>query len=567
MVFKPLTKEQYTAARQKFSHEEVMAFEIQRKADLQPDNLKGRIVDKVTEKNASAVENIKKSYQEKGAKRLPYELAAIGDTVQAVTAPISETASTLLNPVIKKAGQALDFMGKNAGAAQPLVDIYKKIGKKGIETAVKTEDKLNKKVPEVRQVAKPALDIASGAADIIGVGEIASNVVKNVVKGGITTKNLLKTTPSTETIDNAVGKITQGLDKNVTKEKSALMDIDTKGVKTYKDLNVPTTEKIPVLANQVDEVYLKDSNLYKIKDLNTIEYTKAGSKVTTNHVNQALKDLTELYTNTGDKLARKEIRDLYKRATTKGLTRNEVNELSRKYGIEFETKAYGKKGEPLTSVSAQSIENTRSGLKDTANMGLSQTEISAIKNLNKRMSNLFALKKRNEVMIEAVNKAKNQTQKRGLASELASKVTKFIDIISGRSLSGALKGILPGSASYDRLNALDLEKQLSKNLKVINDAVDTGDESIINNVIKNISNQQSINMENALLPTIRPTIEQAAQNIPQGNTIVDPQVAQQEQQKQVAITNLIKLIDLKERSGQNTAEFKKLLESIIKSNQ
>jgi len=315
-------------------------------------------------------------------------------------------------------------------------------------------------------VEKPlAGAIEKGAKSTINIGsELASNLPRATEKLYTVAKESIN---PVITAEKAAGEILQGKTSDLFKGLEAIKSVDTKGVKTFAELNSKLENKIPELAKVVDSNLAQDTTKYSLNDLATIKPTKAGGKVSVNYIDNALNQLDELYAKTGDTVAQADIKDLINTAKTQGLTRLEVNDIARTYGQEFGDKAFSKLGDPLTSVNAQMFENTRRGLKEVARTGINSTE--AIK-ADKLMSSIYNTKTLIKKNVEAVNKLKNKIEERGLLEKIGHGVSKYADILSGGSLRGIVGGILPRGAGYKTLNALDLEELLQRNLKIINEA-------------------------------------------------------------------------------------------------
>lgn len=297
--------------------------------------------------------------------------------------------------------------------------------------------------------------------ELIDGGARATSKIANVVS---------ETVKPTISVEKATGQVLQGKEGMVKQGIEALKSVDTKGVKTFKDLDLKLTDKISTLAKQVDDDLAKDTTKYSLDNLITKQPTKTGGQVAINYVDNALNQLDELYTATGDVVAKADIQDLINTAKTQGLSRLEVNDIARTYGQEFSGKAFSKVGEPLTSVNAQMFENTRKGLKDVARAGINGTEA---KKADALMSKLYNVKTLIQKNIEAVNKLQQRIEERGLAEKIGHTVSKYADILTGGSLRGFIGGLLPRGAGYKTLNALDLESLLERNLKIIQDASKT----------------------------------------------------------------------------------------------
>lgn len=286
----------------------------------------------------------------------------------------------------------------------------------------------------------------------------------------------------------AMGQILQGQTKDISTGFKALKNIDLKDINTYKDFGGRIKEGIGTLAKQVDETLDLDTNLYKQKDLLSEAVTTGGKKIKTDYVARGLNQLKELYTSIGDDVEAGNLGELIRKVKTEGLTRRQVNDLARTYGEEFGSKAFGKTGEPLTSINAQLFEGTRKGLKEVARKGMEGTKAKA---LDENISNLYRIQKLIAKNEEAVNKLSQRIQERGLLEKMGHHASKVADILSGGSLRGMIGGLLPRGAGYKVMNALDLEQVLSRNLKIIEKALESGDDIATQKIIDKLSEPTS----------------------------------------------------------------------------
>jgi len=267
-----------------------------------------------------------------------------------------------------------------------------------------------------------------------------------------------------KTPEQALGQISQGKVEDIKPVQNALESIDTSGVETFKDLQGRIKASIPEYARRVDAELLKDTGIYKLKDLAIKRQTAGGRIVSTDYVTKALTDLAELHRKIGDKVSEGNTKEILAKAKKEGLNRYEVNNISRQYGIEFGSKAFNKMGDPLTSVNAQAFENTRSGLKLVAREGLGGTEAKA---LDKKLSDLYDTQKLIDANVEAVNKLKQKINERGLIEKAGYLLAKYGDMLTGGSIRGFVGGLLPRGAGYKVMNALDVELALRKNLDIV----------------------------------------------------------------------------------------------------
>lgn len=284
-------------------------------------------------------------------------------------------------------------------------------------------------------------------------------------------------------VPEAAGQIVQGKTKDIVPALKSIASVDVADVKTFKDLASKFDDKIGELAAKVDSDLGLDTTRKSLSDLVVNAKTASGKAVVMNPVDDALKQLDELYTTTGDKVSAANIKEIMAAAKADGLTSLEVNDIARKYGREFGTKAFGKTGEPLTSVNAQLYENTRKGLKSVARSGIKGSEAKAADELMSSIYNTQNLVKKN---VEAVNRLKQRIQERGILEKAGHMASKYADILTGGSIRGLIGGLLPRGAGYKVMNALDLEEALSKNLQIIKKAAGSGSEKEILDALKSL---------------------------------------------------------------------------------
>lgn len=320
------------------------------------------------------------------------------------------------------------------------------------------------------QIAGNILGAESTANTITKGAGITKNVTSNLVnnaKSVIKSDNAQNLISPKKDVVGATGEILQGKPTDIAKGTRALNAIDTTGVKTYADLGTKINDSIKTLSQTVDSELAKDTTKTKLSDLNTKLKTKSGNIVQTNYVNTALEHLRELYQKTGDIKSAADIDELIKTANSDGLTKLDVNNIARVYGVEFGDKAFSKTGDPLTSVNAQLFETVRKGIKDKARSGMGGE---AAKTADKTISDLYSTKKLIDKNTEAVNKLQQKISERGVFEKAGYLVSKYADILTGGSIRGIVGGILPRGAGYKTMNALDLQSRLSKNLEIINRA-------------------------------------------------------------------------------------------------
>ncbi len=400
------------------------------------------------------------------------------------------SSESLWDSLRKGESRALDVAGQGAGyvvndlALEGLKSLYHtvmpQVAQDFLEKRTKAVIHGIGEVPLIREGATSLEDIYKGAQEIFPEGmkrlEAAGNIamIPPIVKGAATalkaasaipraTGKLLWPKPNPE---QALGQVLQGKTKDLPKGKRALEAIDTSDVKTYSDLSKKLNDAIPDYARQVDAELMKDPKIYSFADLATVEKTKGGAAVTSNYVKDSLEHLQELYTKIEDPVRAGNMAELLAKAETQGLTRKEVNDIARIYGSEFGDKAFSRvTGDPLTSVNAQAYENVRTGLKDVARRGLSDTA----KELDSTLSNIYNTRRLIDKNVEAANRLRQKIDERGLGEKIGRGVLTALDVATLGTAKGAVLKLLPRGLGYKVKNFIDPEDSLARNLKTITD--------------------------------------------------------------------------------------------------
>jgi hypothetical protein len=355
--------------------------------------------------------------------------------------------------------------------------------------------KYNSLDPTTKGTIDAALGLGSFAIDVatLGAGKKAGEVAikqgtelgAKVTQAGedlfmsarpATAKIVEKLATPKPTPMEAVGEVLQGGTKDIKAGVKGLSAIDTTGVKTYQELNTKLTQEIVNLAQKVDKDLATDTTKKLLKGLTVSGKTASGTVVKYNPVERALTQLQELYTKIGDSVAAKNIKETLSIAKKQGLTNLEINDIARVYGQEFGSKAFSKMGDPLTSVNAQLYENTRKAVKQVARSGIKGSEA---KLADETMSNLYRVNDLVKKNVEAVNKLQQKIKERGLFEKISYGAIKGLDVISGGTIRGIIGGLLPRGVGYKVMNALDIEKALESNLKIIQQAINSGSDAEI----------------------------------------------------------------------------------------
>ena len=427
---------------------------------------------------------------------IPGQLATGGREIADIYQKTPETRNPITNleMILKMGGKAIETGGNVAGgiisqAAKPFTEnaylpesgTPTQAGQRIQNLLAKGQEKLGvleQAHPRATEDVKAALQWLS----LLPVGRAAEEVAPEVkvgiegtaqlAKKAVTgVKELVKPTPTKEA---ALEQVLQTKGKNLsrqaydlTKGKQALGTIDTSGIKTYTELHQRLNEAIPDLAQQVDIELAKDPKAYKLEELLTTGKSTGGAEVQQNFVKTALDNLKELYTKTNDPISAKNIDELLEEANTNGLTKKEVNDLARKYNVEFGDKAFNKKtGEAFTSVNSQTYENVRKGLKSVARKDMSP----AAKELDAKMESILNTRRLIDSNAAAVTKLRQRLTEGGLFEKIGGKAMNAIDMLTLGGAKGFVQKLFPRNLGYKTKNWLDLEKSLERNLKIINKA-------------------------------------------------------------------------------------------------
>jgi len=192
-----------------------------------------------------------------------------------------------------------------------------------------------------------------------------------------------------------------------------------------------------------------------------------GQKVKKNYVEEALDQLESEYVKTNNIRGATQVRQIREKANGEGLTIKEVNELARLHAKDLN--AYNPVTGTLSSgLAKQTAENTRQGVKET---GRSLFGNKVSQEADRAMSDLLrvkaiAAKRANEV--EKVRAGILDPTMRQRLNGLLEQALNIATLGTSRGiLSAALK--VTGKTS-GKANALELEKQLARDLKLIQEA-------------------------------------------------------------------------------------------------
>ena len=260
---------------------------------------------------------------------------------------------------------------------------------------------------------------------------------------------------------DTIAKIAQETDpKMIESMAKGLDEINTKGVRTYEDLQNAANNTIRPLMDLAEEIRMKYPTPKPLNDL-VIKYKEGSKSISINPVDNAINHLQELYSQNGDYKGYVKLQNFKEKANTIGLSPSEVNALAVEYGRQKRGFSDAT-GRPLTSVNGQLYEATRSQLKQVSRDMVPDKTLAII---DQKVHNIIDLKSNVEDIVAKVQQLKNKVETRGLLERASRLTMKLIDAATFHSLRGAAQAIFPSNVGTKQMNYLQIEEALTNNLK------------------------------------------------------------------------------------------------------
>lgn len=379
-------------------------------------------------------------------------LRSVGAVTEGAFAPITEA------PVIK---QALDFIGEKIGNTEVGQKLARKI-QENPETAQDIMDIVNTlTLGGGKAIEKP---ITVGVEKAVAGG-------KEALETGIKTLKTKEAIKTASQVDDLVGKIVQGTEKDISRAKKALGDIDTTNIKSYKDLSGALNDKVSNLTSKLDDILSQNTTKIQLEDAKNI--IKVGEKsVEHNFVKDAISQLEEYFTKINDIKGRETITQLKNKFKTDGVTIKDINDLARLHGEKMN--AYNSSGELASGLTKQGAENTRAGLKSTARDLFGDN---VFKEIDSEISNVIRTRDLVDNVSKKVTQLQQKINERGFGEKVGRLVFQVADKFTGGGLKGFVQSFVPRGEGLKIMNALDLERSLNKNLKLLDKAMNSKTES------------------------------------------------------------------------------------------
>ena len=278
------------------------------------------------------------------------------------------------------------------------------------------------------------------------------------------------------TMDDIAWAITQAKDPRQAKnmiEWLTEFDFSKADDITYETLWSNVKQKIQTMIKSVDGITIKysapvdDLAVVTTKQWDNLIWDIWGIapewSITRNYWKEWLELLKGHYEELWDNQMILELAELWSK---KVVTGKDINRLARMIPSDDALNTFAKNGSPKTWKLAQSVENLRKWIKTTVRqLAWDNTEV--LTNLDKRISNLISLDEQIKKNIEWVRGLKNKIVPRTMWEKVWRMLSNVIDTISMWTWRGLVTWSLKGNVGNKVLNRLDVEKNLAKNLKLL----------------------------------------------------------------------------------------------------
>lgn len=260
-----------------------------------------------------------------------------------------------------------------------------------------------------------------------------------------------------------------------------------KAIKTYDELEdaIKSTER--EIVAQEDDLLRQFPD--KITDWTTTETVKwlwdQVDDVTRDYLDEWI-ELLKKY-NKNDPAAMKELEMLQNTKNTEWLTRFEAKELARKLWVKLSKKFYNSNDELRNSMSAESYEQIRRWIQNAVRDRLPDQ---TLRNLDIEYSNLKAFEWLTDDMAEKVNTLTQKIKNTWPFEKLWRKIGDAVNYVTGKSVKWLVEKFLPSNMWNKINNSIDMEIELTKNLKELvrlNGAIDT-----LNNTLNSSASKSAI---------------------------------------------------------------------------
>lgn len=359
---------------------------------------------------------------------------------------------------------------------------------------------------EIQKTDSTLPSIAKSGVIGAGIGTVAGGAL-GAGLGAVPSIQASRAITRQRKVEDTVNRVLQGDTKDIKTGIKAISQVDFDGVKTYKDALERVGEQIGTVARKLDDTFDTDKTPRLLDTLSSATDVN-GQVVKKNYVKDALNQLENYYNKTNNIAESVKIQQLRQKASTQGLTVGEINDVARLHGKDLS--GYNISGELASGLSKQAAENTRKGVKETARTLFGNK---VAKQADEELTNLIRVRDLFQEMTEKVN----DIEKKIITGKLPARVVRFVidnaDILTGGALKSMFRSLTLSRGQGQHLaNALDLEKQLSKNLNFLKKALasDASEKTIIDSLeeyIKSVSTKPLLQLpeRSSVLPK-KPTL-------------------------------------------------------------
>lgn len=391
--------------------------------------------------------------------------------------------SNILQSVGAVAGGAVDVIGKGLLGAARLIPGEKYVEKAVGDVAGVTGEAISSAIPEETKQAIADWTSAhpEAAANLGAIVDIASIIPAG--KGASMVKGAVKLESEASKLAKA-GEVTQRIVQpskpelfNADVAAQTFKDIPVDKIKTYSELKKTLDMKNNSDLAKVTAELSKDTTPYRLPNF---EINKNGIKF--NPVSEAIITLDNLAKDTFDSKLMGEL-NKFGAVTKDGvklskdtIVQNDVNELAKLMG-KYEN-SFKESGGMLKGDKYIKAENIRSSLKDIARTGMSEE----VANLDRLVSSRITINKAINNIANKVGREIQSAQKLGAFRKLVKFGVNASDVLSGRLVSTVIREL----SRNGKLTGLELEKELTKNLKLLQEATATKDVNKMRQFLKGV---------------------------------------------------------------------------------
>lgn len=267
----------------------------------------------------------------------------------------------------------------------------------------------------------------------------------------------------------AVRRVLQGTTGDAPVGARAFREIDTEGVTTNSELKGRIDEQISNISTTLDEAL--ETNPLR-RPLSNLEQsiTVNGQTVKKNYVSESIDQLEKEYQKTNNVQGLISMQQLRKRAETEGLNVKEINDLAKLHGKDLN--AYLMSGKLSSGLTKQTAENTRNGLKSTSRT-LFENKIAG--ETDKVLSDLIKVRSLIDKRVEAVNKLQASITNPTVLEKVGGLLEQALNIATIGTSRGIMTAAMRSMGkTSNKLDAVQLEKRLAKDLRIIQEASEKG---------------------------------------------------------------------------------------------